>query len=72
MYDYFDWYDHDKVSKLNEERNKKKILLIRKITAAKKKGDEKDITKASKAYLKHIKEDEVLKKKAEDTYYYWY
>lgn len=72
MYEYFDWYDHDAVSKLRETRNKKKILILKKLTAVKKNGDENEIKKTAKAYLAHVKLDDVLNKKAEETYYYWY
>lgn len=70
--DDYDFYDYEKVQKLQNERARKYMDLVRKWHDAKEKGDEEAMKKAAKAMLKHKDADKVLKEKAEKAGYYWY
>ncbi|MEI8366660.1 MAG: hypothetical protein WCF65_09625 [Parachlamydiaceae bacterium] len=71
-YDYFDWYDYDKVEKLNQKRSKEWIKLYSKLREAKKNGDEKTFTKMRESLKKHETESKILKKKTEEAGHYWF
>jgi hypothetical protein len=71
-YDYFDWYDQDKVEKLNQSRAKQWIKLYAKLKEAKKNGEEKALIKAREAFRKHEAETRDLKAKATEAGTYWY
>jgi hypothetical protein len=70
-YDYFDWWDHDKVKELNDKHSKQWIQLYKKVRDAKEKGDEKALDKARQAFRKHEEKGRKYKEKAKETYYYW-
>ena len=69
---YFDWYNYEAVEKLQQERSRKYMDLVRKWVEAKESGKEEVMKKAFNALSKHKKENEVFKKKAEDAGQYWY
>jgi len=71
-YDYFDWYDYDKVEKLNQTRSSQWITIFKKLKDAKEKGDENSLTKARAALRKHEAENKILKQKAEEAGHYWF
>ena len=70
-YEYFDWYDYDKVEKLNQSRSKQWLKIYKKIMDAREKDDKSALTKAYEELSKHEKQDSILKKKAEDAGFYW-
>lgn len=70
-YEYFDWYDYDKVKKLNEQKSKQWIKLFVKLKTANEKGDKEALTKAREALRKHEAEGKICKKKAEEAGFYW-
>lgn len=70
-YEYFDWYDYDKVEKLNKKRSKEWLKLYVKLREAKKNGDEKAFNKAQEAFRKHEAESKICKQKAEEAGYCW-
>ena len=69
-YDYFDWYDHDKVEKLQEKRARQWLKIYGKIMDAKKNGDNDALTKAQEALRAHNQQDSILKRKASVAGYY--
>jgi len=71
MNDY-DFYDYDKVEKLQNERASEYMDLVRKWHKAKEKGDDAAKKKVIQAMSKHKESDKVLKEKAEKAGYYWY
>lgn len=70
-YKYFDWYDFNKIEKLNERRSKQLLKLLVKFKNANKKKDVKAIAKAQEALKRHEKQDEVFKENARKCGYYW-
>lgn len=72
IYGDYDFYDHEKLEKLNKKRSMELLNLYKKIRTLREKGDEKAITKIRLAIIKHEEITAELKKKAAETYYYWY
>ncbi len=70
-YKYFDWYDFNKVEKLNQNRSKQLLKLLVKLKNANKKNDVKAIAKAREALKRHEEQDEVFKENARKCGYYW-
>ena len=70
-YEYFDWYDFNKVEKLNQKRSKQWLKLFVKLKGAKEKNDPKAMAKAREALKKHETLDKFLKQKASISGYYW-
>ena len=71
MSDYIDWYDYDEVEKFNEKRIKQFRAIVKRMSAAKEKGDEAAIKKAYEALSKFRKQNEVYREKAEKAGYCW-
>ena len=59
--DFFDW---EVLDKIREGRASKEIKLLRKAA----KGDKS----ARKSLIKHRREDEIIKRKSQQTGYYWF
>ncbi len=70
MYDY-DFYDSETIEKIKEARSKKLKGLLKKLSAARQKGDEKALDEAYKALAKHKIADQALKEKAKELGHYW-
>lgn len=71
-YDYFDWYDYDKVEKLQEKRARQWLKIYGKIMDTEEKGDSIALAKAQEALRVHEQQDSILKKKAAAAGYYWF
>lgn len=68
----YDFYDHDKLEKLQEKRSRKWLKLYKKFMEAREKRDEGVIEKAMDALGKHERQDVIFKEKSQQTGYYWY
>ena len=68
----YDFYDYDKVEKLQEKRSRKLMRIYKKILDAREKGDTKAIEKAREALMKHEEQDQIFKEKSQQSGYYWY
>lgn len=71
-YDEYQYYDYDDYEKLNAERAKKQMDLVRKWHALKEKGNVEATKKALKAIVKHREEDEKFKERSKESHYHWY
>lgn len=47
-YEYFDWYDHDKVAKLNERRSREWLKIYKNLKEAREKTTRKHYLKRAK------------------------
>lgn len=68
----YDWWDHGQIQKFQEARCKAYLKIVKRYHDATEKGDDAARKKAATAMSAHRKKDEVYKKKAEETYFYWY
>jgi hypothetical protein len=67
-----DWQDYKQVEKFYQERRNAYLKISSRYLNAMEKGDDEAKKKAADAMRKHRKKDEVYKKKAENSYFYWY
>ena len=66
-----EFYDYERIEKLNEKRNKQKFKIHKKIISAKEKGNQKALEEALDEFRKHCEVDDVLKSKARRAGYFW-
>jgi hypothetical protein len=67
----YDWYECDKVKEFNKKRSVRMQNLVKKISAAKAKGNEQEIKKAYLNLIKHQKQEETYRKKSEEVGHCW-
>ena len=67
----WDWYDYEKVKEFNHKRSLRMRNLVKKISEAKAKGNEQGIKQAYSNLIKQQKQEEVYRKKAEESGYCW-
>lgn len=67
----YEYYDHKKLEKLQDKRSMQWLKLYKKMMDARKKGDEKSLSKAREALMKHEEKDEIIKEKANNTGFFW-
>ncbi|MDB2614338.1 hypothetical protein N9Y92_04200 [Chlamydiales bacterium] len=72
IYGDYDFYDHGSVEKLHNLRSKKKAAIYKRIAIKEKKGSLEARSKALRALVKHLDDDEIYKEKASKSGYYWY
>jgi hypothetical protein len=67
----WDCYDYEKVREFNHKRSLRMRNLVKKISEAKSKGNEQGIKQAYSNLIKQQKQEEVYRKKAEESGYCW-
>jgi hypothetical protein len=70
--DKYDFYDHEKLQELINQRARKYMDYARRWLVAKEKGNDKAKERASKAMRKHRQEDEKFKIMAREAGHYWW
>ena len=67
----WDWFDYEKVMEFNQKRSLRMRNLVKKISKAKEMGNEQEIKKAYSKLIKQQKQEELYRKKAEESGYCW-
>lgn len=70
--DKYDFYDHEKVQELINQRARKYMDHVKRWLAAKEKGNDKAKERAIKAMRKHKEQDEKFKIMAREAGHYWW